>query len=252
MLAEIVLILALLLLLVGMIMVLLDAFREGIVWGLLVLIAPPLFVPIYSFVKWKNSQARNGFAMSLIGIVVAGIGVYGGALQTIPMLSEHEIVSNIPTAVPKDDPLPNEEAAAQVELEDGDAYDPMLSTDKDRFSSEEIEPLAPKEDETVKVSKAKPRGVNVPIENVNSAIGANVEVAFNDGSKQRGTLVKTSEDSITVEQQAGGGTVSYEYTFEQIQSVTRYTKPKPIPQTPLEAQPEVSLKDPVVTPNQEP
>ncbi len=233
MLAQIVLILALLLLLVGMIMVLLDAFKESVVWGLLVMIVPPLFVPVYSFVKWANSQARNGFAMSLVGLVMAGIGVYGGALQTIPMLSDNEIVSNIPTATPADEPLPNEEAAAQVELEDEDDYDPVLSTDKDRFTSKEIEPLAPKEDETVKVSQAKPRAVHVPIENVSASIGANIEVTFNDGTKQAGTLVKTSEDSITVEQQAGGGTISYEYTFEQIQSVVRYTKPKKILEAPI-------------------
>ena len=233
MLAQIVLILALLLLLVGMIMVLLDAFKEGFIWGLLVMVVPPIFVPVYSFVKWTNSQARNGFAMSLVGLVMAGIGIYGGALQTIPMLSESEIVSNIPTAAPTDEPLSNEEAAAQVDLEDGEDYDPVLSTDKDRFTSKEIEPLAPKEDETVKVSQAKPRGVHVLIENISASIGANIEVTFNDGSKQTGTLVKTSEDSITVEQQTGGGTVSYEYTFEQIQSVVRYTKPKKTPEAPI-------------------
>ena len=234
MLAQIVLILALLLLLVGMIMVLLDAFKESFIWGLLVMILPPLFVPIYSFVKWTNSQARNGFAMSLVGLVMTGIGVYGGALQTIPVLSEHEIVSNIPTAVPSDEPLPNEVAAAQVELEDGENYDPVLSTDKDRFTSSEIEPLAPKEDETVKnFGKDKPRTINVSIADASAAIGANVEVTFNDGYKSSGTLVKTSEDSITVEQQTGGGTVSYEYTFDKIKTIVRFTRPKKTPVAPV-------------------
>ena len=234
MLAQIVLILALLLLLVGMIIVLLDAFKESFVWGLLVMIVPPLFVPIYSFVKWTNSQARNGFAMSLVGLVMIAVGVYGGALQTIPVLSEHEIVSNIPTAEPSNEPLPNEVAAAQVDLEDGENYDPVLSTDKDRFTSSEIEPLAPMEDETVKnFGKDKPRAVNVPIVNASSAIGANVEVTFNDGNKSSGTLVKTSEDSITVEQQTGGGTVSYEYTFDKIKTIVRYTRPKKTAAAPI-------------------
>ncbi len=234
MLAQIVLILALLLLLVGMIMVLLDAFKESFIWGLLVMILPPVFVPVYSFVKWTNSQARNGFAMSLVGLVIAAIGIYGGGLKTMPIISEHEIVSSIPTAVPPDEPLPNEDEAAQVELEDDEAYDPILSTDKDRFTSSEIEPLAPKEDETVKnIGKSKPRAINVPIENANSAIGANVEVTFNDGEKSAGTLVKTSEDSVTIEQQAGGGTVSFEYPFNNIQSIVRYTRPKQTPTAPI-------------------
>ncbi|MEM7401986.1 MAG: hypothetical protein AAF304_08570 [Pseudomonadota bacterium] len=232
MLAQVILILALLLLLVGMIMVLLDAFQESFLWGLLVMIVPPLFVPVYSFAKWARSQARNGFALSLIGLVMAGVGIYGGALQGLPILGDHEIVSNIPTAVPDNEPLPNEEEAAKVELDDGDAYDPMLSTDKDRFTSSEIEPLAPEEDKTVKnFAKNKPRAIKVPLENVSSSIGAVVEITFKDGNQDSGTLVATSEDSLTIEQAAGGGTVSYEYAFEKIQSVVRYTRPKKAAET---------------------
>ena len=234
MLAQIVLILALLLLLVGMIMVLLDAFNESLIWGLLVLLVPPLFIPIYSFAKWTKSQARNGFAMALTGLVLAGIGIYGGGLHGVPLLGEHEIVENIPTAVPKEEPLPNEELAAQVELEDEESYDPMLSTDKDRFTASEIEPLAPKEDKTVKnFGTNKQSAIPVPLEQISSTIGANVEVRFVDGSTQHGTLVKTTEDSISIEQQAGGGTVSYEYTLDKIQSIVRFTRPKPVEPPPV-------------------
>ena len=226
MLAQVVLILALLLILVGMIMVLLDAFSESFFWGLLVLLVPPIFVPIYSFVKWRKSQARNGFAMTLVGLVMAGVGAYGGGLQGIPLLDEYEVVSNLPTAGPNEEPLPNEEAAAKVELEDKDSYDPMLSTDKDRFSASEIEPLAPNEDKTVKnVGKSKVRAVNVPIENVSASMGANIEITLNDGEKHTGILVNSTEDSISIEQQAGGGTVSYEYTLDKITSIVRLTRP---------------------------
>ena len=226
MLAQVVLILALLLILVGMIMVLLDAFNESFFWGLLVLIIPPIFVPIYSFAKWTKSQARNGFAMTLVGLVMAGVGAYGGALQSIPLVGDHEMVSNLPTAGPADEPLPNEEEASKVEIEDEESYDPMLSTDKDAFSAKDIEPLAPEEDETVKnFGKGQQRAVRVPLENISSSIGANIEVTFKDGEKHVGTLVKTTEDSISIEQQTGGGTVSYEYTLDKIQSVVRYTRP---------------------------
>ena len=226
MLAQVVLILALLLILVGMIMVLLDAFNESFLWGLLVLLVPPIFVPIYSFVKWRKSQARNGFAMALVGLVMAGVGAYGGGLQGIPFLGDHEVVSNLPTAGPKDEPLSNEEAAANVELEDKESYDPMLSTDKDRYSASEIEPLAPEEDKTVKnYGKGKARAVNIPVENISASMGANIVITLNDGEKHTGTLVNTTEDSISIEQQAGGGTVSYEYTLDQIKSIVRLTRP---------------------------
>ena len=234
MLAQVVLILALLLILVGMIMVLLDAFNESFFWGLLVLLVPPIFVPIYSFVKWNKSQARNGFAMALIGLVMLGVGAYGGALQTLPILGDHELVTNLPTAAPKDEPLPNEEEAAKVELEDEDAYDPILSTDKDRFSASEIEPLAPDEDKTVKnFGKGKSRAVHIPLENISSSMGANIEITLEDGNKYAGTLVRATEDSISIEQQTGGGTVSYEYTLDKIKSVIRLTKPSKVTAPPV-------------------
>ena len=229
MLALVVLILALLLVLVGMIMVLLDAFNESFFWGILVLILPPIFVPLYSFVKWNKSQARNGFAMALVGLFMVGVGVYGGGLQSISFVSDNKMVSNIPTAVPKDEPLPNEEEAANIKLEDeyDESYDPVLSTDKDRYSSKEIEPLAPEDDKTVKnFGKRKSTAVVVPLENIDSSIGSNIEITLNDGSKHVGTLVWSTENSISIEQQLGGGMVSYEYTLDKIQSVLSLTKPK--------------------------
>ena len=226
MLAQIVLILALLLILVGMIMVLLDAFRESFFWGLMVLLVPPIFVPIYSFVKWNRSQARNGFAMGLVGLAMAGVGAYGGGLQDIPLLNDNEIVSNIPTATPKDEPLPNEEEAAEVELDDEENYDPMLSTDKDRFSSKEIEPLAPEEDKTVKnIGKSKSRAVHIAVENISASMGSNIEITLNDGVKHVGTLVRSTEESISIEQQSTAGTVSYEYTLDKIKSVVQLSRP---------------------------
>lgn len=241
MLAQVVLILALLLILVGMIMVLLDAFNESFFWGLMVLLVPPVFVPIYSFVKWNKSQARNGFAMALVGLVTAGVGAYGGGLRGLPLISDHELVSNLPTATPKDEPLPNEEEAAKVELDDEDVYDPVLSTDKDRFSADEIEPLAPEEDKTVKnFGKGKSRAVNIPLENISASMGANIEITLNDGAKHSGTLVRATEDSISIEQQTSGGTVSFEYILDKVRSVKRFTKPSNITTPPVvESGPEV-------------
>jgi len=226
MLAQVVLILALLLLLVGMIMVLLDAFNESFLWGILVLLVPPIFIPIYSFVKWNRSQSRNGFAMALVGLFLAGVGIYGGGLQGIPGVTDIEMLSNLPSAAPSDEPLSNEEEAAKVKLEDAENYDPTLSTDKDRFTSKEIEPLAPKGDKSVKnFGKTKARAINIPLEELNSSLGTNVEVTLKDGTKFAGTLVHTTEDSISIEQQASGGSVSYEYGLDKIQSVLRFTRP---------------------------
>ncbi|MBT8123774.1 MAG: hypothetical protein KJO81_03000 [Gammaproteobacteria bacterium] len=102
----------------------------------------------------------------------------------------------------------------------------MLSTDKDRYSADEIEPLAPGEDKTVKnIGKGKLRAVNIPLENISASIGANIEITLSDGEKHSGTLVRATEDSISIEQQTSGGTVSFEYTLDKVKSVKRFTKP---------------------------
>lgn len=244
MLAQIVLILALLLILVGMIMVLLDAFSESFIWGLLVLLLVPIFGPIYSFVKWHKDQARNGFAMSLVGVVLVVAGIYGGGVHSIPGLGNQEIVKNLPSALPPAEPLSNEEAAAKIEIEDDGEYDPILSTNKDRYSTKEIEPLAPKEDKTVKHAvRTKVRKIPLSIEDVDLSIGSYVEVVFVDGATKRGRLIASAEDSISLEEQKSGGMVSFEHKFEKIKSIVLLIDPSAAPPPPV-----VKKQDPVSKP----
>ena len=93
-------------------------------------------------------------------------------------------------------------------------------------------------DKTIKnISSQKPRAVPIPLESVANSIGAVVEVKFKDGNQYSGKLIGASEDSFTIEQAASGGIVSYEYTFDKIDSVVRYTKPKPIPKPVENAEP---------------
>ena len=232
MLAQTVLILALLLILVGLIMVLLDAFSEGFLWGLLVLIVP-IFGPVYCFIKWNKDQARNGFAMSLVGIVMAAAGIYGGGAHGIPGLADQEIVKNLPSALPSSEPLPNEAAAAKITIEDDEAYDPILSTDKDKFSAKEIEPLAPKEDKTVRSARPKVRKVSLHAEDIELSIGRNVEVVFVDGVKKRGRLIANTENSISLEEQISGGSISFEHKLNNIRSISLLVDPSAAPPPPV-------------------
>lgn len=233
MLAQIVVILALLLILVGLIMVLLDAFSEGLIWGLLVLLVP-ITGPVYCFIKWHKDQARNGFAMSLVGLVMVAAGIYGGGVHSIPGLENQEIVKNLPSALPEDEPLSNEEAAANIEIEDEGEYDPILSTNKDRFSTTEIDPLAPKEDKTVKsTGRPKIRKVRLDIADIDFSIGSDIEVIFIDGTKKRGRLIASAEDSISLEEQIVGGSVSFEHNFEKIKSILLLIDPSKAPPPPV-------------------
>ena len=255
MLAQIALILGLLLILVGMIMVLLDAFSESFFWGLLVLLLVPIFGPIYAFVKWNRSQARNGFAMSLVGIVMSAVGIYGGGASSIPGLADQEIVKNLPSALPSDEPLPNEEEAASIKIEgeDDEEYDPILSTNENRFSSKEIEPLAPKEDKTVSnVARPKVQKVKLDLADIDSAIGSNVEVVFTDGTIKRGRLIASSEASISLEEQISGGMISFEHSLEKIQSILLLRDPGAVTPPPVAKKQETITEPAIEIPSAEP
>lgn len=234
MLAQIVLILALLLILVGMIMVLLDAFSEGFLWGLSVLLVPP-FAPIYCFIKWKKDQARNGFAISLVGIAMAGVGLYGGGMQSIPVLSNYEIVKKLPTALPSEEPLSNEKLAAEVKIDEEGNYDPLLSDDKDKYSAQEIDALPPKEDHSVisSTGRSKVRKFPLAIEDLELAVDSNIEVIFVDGAVKRGKLIAFTDESISLEEQIGSGFVSFEHNFEKIRSMILLVDPGAAPPPPL-------------------
>lgn len=233
MLAQIVLILALLLILVGMIMVLLDAFSEGFLWGLLVLLVPP-FAPIYCFIKWKKDQARNGFAISLVGIVMVSVGLYGGGMQSIPVLSNYEIVKKLPTALPSEEPLSNEKLAAEVEIDEEGNYDPLLSDDKDKYSAQEIGALPPKEDHSViSTGRSKVRKFPLAVEDLELAVDSNIEVIFVDGGVKRGKLIAFTDESISLEEQIGSGFVSFEHNFEKIRSMILLVDPGAAPPPPL-------------------
>ena len=235
MLAQIVVILALLLILVGLIMVLLDAFSESIFWGLLILFIP-ILGPVYCFIKWNKDQARNGFAMSLVGVVMALAGIYGGGAKDLPIIGEQEIVQNLPSALPEDAPLPNEEEAAKIviEGEEESEYDPILSTDKDKFSPSDLNPLAPKEDETVNSpTRSKTYKRALDLANLDSSINQDIEVVFLDGTTKKGKLISVSDYSLSLEEQVSGGMISFEHNFENIQSTFLLVDPSKPPPPPV-------------------
>lgn len=225
MLAQIVLILAALLILSGLIMVLLDAFSEGVFWGLLILLVPP-FAPVYCFIKWRKDQARNGFAMTLVGVTMVGVGLYGGGIHSIPGISDQVIVKKFPTALPDNEPLPNEELAAKIDLGGEGEYDPILNDDKAKFSANEIAALPPKEDKSVRgTGRAKIRRSPLVAEDLDSVVGSIIEVTFINSQVKRGKLIAYTDESLSLEEQIGGGYVSFEHNFKKISSMVLLVDP---------------------------
>jgi len=245
MIAQVLLAFALVLIVIGSIMILLDAFSESVVWGILVLLLAPIFGPFFAFVHWYKARARNGFALSFFGMVLLVVGIYGGGINAIPGLADQEVVKNLPIATPSNEPLSNEEAAASIELdeeEDGE-YDPILSSDKERFSVDEIEPLAPAGDKTLRGNaRAKVKKVLLQGDDIYSSVGRNVKVTFTDGSSKSGKLIANAEDSISLEQHVGGGSVSFEHKLNTVRSISLLVDPSAAPLPPTVKKKEVEAE----------
>ena len=236
MIAQILLALAVILILIGLVMILLDAFSESAFWGILVLLFAPVFGPIFAFVHWYKSRARNGFALTFFGMVLLAAGIYGGGVKSIPGLADQEVVKKLPSAIPSDEPLSNEAEATSIKLEEEEngEYDPILSTDKERFSVKEIEPLAPAEDKTLHgTPRPKIKKVVLEVEDINFSIGQNVEVTFKNGTTKRGKVIANTQNSISLEEQVGGGSISFEHKLDKIQSISLLLDPAaaPVPPT---------------------
>lgn len=202
------------------------AFGTSLLWGLLLVLLTPLYV-IYALLEWSRPGVRYAFLVSLVGLLLAAAGWYGGAGRVVlaqldrlegavdPSLrSQVEAVAErLPTAAPPDEPLPNESSVP----EDPEilAVDPL----KEAYQIPPADPLPPDPHSEVE----PPRGAPLAWRRVNPALlsghlGRRVRLELRDGRQVEGLLMPGADESIMVEVQQGTGRIGYEYLLNQIAS----------------------------------
>ncbi len=229
-----------LLMLVGLVLILIKAFKESFLWGLLVLLIP--FLGALAFVANNWREAKNGFYVLFIGTMLALIAVYGGAdkeleladkiakvdskvaeetgvsLKDIPQSDKvAELLEKRPTEVE----VPNQ---AEAEAMGVDAKEDVFEEEAlAELESVEIKPLSEPtglvESPEIKVKVVKKSYQPISRSRLNDFLGAPIRIHMLDGDVEEGVLEKVSDtgDSVTVMQSAGAGEISYEYPFARIE-----------------------------------
>jgi hypothetical protein len=243
-----ILLVGLVLLCAGVVMVLSAAFRFRVAWGVAILLMP-LIYPLYAVLHWSESRPRNGFLLSIVGLLVASVALYGGAGRDVLALvsgvpSEQvqskvqELVEKVPTAAPPDEPLPNEAKAAKVSGSQAGTYDPILGDDE--FAFQKIEPLPPREDKRVQVTAP---AVRYEFQQVVPALashfhGTRARLTTKAGELKEGVLRGSHVDSVVMEIPFQGGVAAFEFPFSDIDRLSVYeargavaalTPPEPVP-----------------------
>lgn len=233
-----VLIVGLVILLFGLYLIVSYAFRSQGSWAWAILFLPVLY-PVYSVLRWGESKVRNGFLISVIGILLVMTAAYGGALRELQMLTREvsdghlqgqlqELSTKLPQARPTAEVLPNEEEASAITFPEDEHYDPIYGDES--FTYDALEPLSPNEDVQVSAPKAENTHYayrQIELIELDSLHGRQLKLITKKGDTKEGRLIDSKKDSLFLEIPLNNGFAAFEYKFDNIGNVLVYDALKP-------------------------
>jgi hypothetical protein len=251
------LIAGIIILLAGYIMIAIQAFRQSALWGLAV-----LFVPFAGFVfvarYWQ--EGRNGFLVSVVGLLVTAVAIYGGGEKEIEaekhlgkvdqVLDKAGVdVSKIPVPEQATEKVTKtvggllEKRPGNIEVPNQAAAEAAgVDTEKDIYAIEaeeeeagvNIEPLSPEPQvaspvaglKTVKMSLQPVSRKRLP-----DYIGYDLRVYLSGGEYEEGVLesLSTTGDSLSLKQRVSAGEITYEYPFSKIEWIEVFAEAGTVP-----------------------
>jgi hypothetical protein len=236
-------------LLIGLLLIAVQAFKKSILWGLAVLLIP--FAALVFVVRYWQ-EGRNGFLVSVVGLLISAISLYGGAEKEM-QLEKHldkaiettgvdvskipvpekatEAVSDLLEKRPGNVEIPNQAAAEAAGID----------TEKDIYAIEAeeeeeviIEPLSPEPQvpspiaglKTVKMSLQPVSRSRLP-----DYIGNTLRVHLLGGEVEEGVLdsLSSTGDSLSLRQRVSAGEITYEYPFSKIEWIEVYAEAGTVP-----------------------
>ncbi len=202
---------------VALLMLFTDAFKQNKAWGIagLVLLVP-LFVHIA--LAWSSLTVRKATYALIIGVLAILVSIAGGVLTQFPFLTQHEVVQTLEEniAPPKDTPLPNEEQVQAITDPAEEGYDPLLSGSE--FEEVDVEEIVPPSTPPVRTTVAS-RYVPIPVEDIPAIINKQVRLSMANGDIVEGTATHVEQDSLTVESAVEGGSLGLSYSVSDIKSI---------------------------------
>ncbi|MEJ2060596.1 MAG: hypothetical protein P8Y64_08945 [Gammaproteobacteria bacterium] len=204
----------------GAVLIIRKAAQQGVVWTL-VSIVPGLNL-LFVFSHWN--QAHRGFLMSIVGVLVAAGGFYGGGDKGVcEQLAEfgwrNTAICSIDLQRPGDVAVPNQ---AEVEAK-GLADKKEPENDYSEYMQPKIVPLPPKgsikklPDSNVKMAWQVLSPKLAP-----SFVGRVIRISMDTGETKEGVMTKADDDSLYIQQNLGGGTADLQYSYSDLHQILVY------------------------------
>jgi len=251
------------LLLVGSLMIIVEAFKLSLWWGLGVLFIPFVGL-IFVVLNWQ--EGRNGALVFILGSLLSSVAFYGGAdraLQLEQRLDKANVnVDNIPVNPKVVELL--EKRPGEIEIPNQAEAEALgIDTEKDIYDIEAEHAEAPLVIPILeKAKQAKPaEQPAVPMafqpasrKRLKDYLGATVRVHTIDKGTHEGTLaeVNTKTESVFLLQQVDTGEVTYEYPFAKIEWLEVYAEAGKVPAPEEEAPAEEIITPRFLPEGQEP
>ena len=202
---------------VALLMLFQNAFKQNKIWGIagLVFLLPLL---VHIFIGWEALAVRKATYALIIGVLAVFVSIAGGALAHMPFLPKHEVVQSLEEniAPPKETPLPNEEQAQAITNSDED-YDPLLSGSE--FEEVDVEKMVPPSSSPVRKTTQAAKYQSLPAEDLALAINKQVRLTMTSGKVVEGVLTHLGETAATVETVVEGGSLGLSYNLSEVKSM---------------------------------
>lgn len=226
-------VIGLLVFITGLAMVLAAAFRRRISSGLAMILLPVGY-PLYAVFNWSQPRVRNGFLISMAGVLIVLAAAYGGVARDLPFNQAQDIADKVPTARPPNEPLPNAAAADAIVLPAGQKFDPLAD---ERFAPP-APPLSPSSDKSFTPARAHAFAYYaLRREHVPGQLGKTIKIITREGRVEQGVLVGSDARSLLLETLLPGGSAAFQYRFRDLTSMYVYDRKPPTGKVRLEAPP---------------
>ncbi|OOG27839.1 hypothetical protein B1C78_02720 [Thioalkalivibrio denitrificans] len=204
--------------LLGYLLVVRAGFRREFLWGIINLV--PVVSLAFVLLYWR--EARFGFALSILGLLVVAGALYGGADARVEREMArlgHPVEIPMPVQRPWDVQVPNEELVRRMEEELGE---PLTMVEEHPYTPAQIRPLPP-------AGSIRPQERAAPVERewreavreeLPQLVGERMRLVIAAGGAEReGTLAGVTRLGVFLQQVTRQGTVSFEYRLRDVESM---------------------------------
>lgn len=205
--------------LLGYLLIVRAGFRREFLWGVINLV--PVVSLAFVLLYWR--QARLGFLISLLGLLVVAGALYGGAdarLERELARLGYPVEVPMPVQRPADTPVPNEELVRRIEEEIGE---PLIMAEDNPYAVQRVQPLPPLGSFRVDAPAAAVERVwrDALEEELPQLIGERLRLEIGTGGTIReGTLSGVTAGSLFLQQTTRQGSVGFEYRLRDVVSMS--------------------------------